>query len=221
MGFFDDVFGGGAGKKAARQNQSLLSGLKTEGMGYIDQSQQASQGYLEQAGGLYSGLADASLENLDYYSDALGLNGSEGSTAALDRFQTGPGYEFQMTQGLDALARTAAARGQLNSGNTNIDTLSYASGLANQEWDDYLGNLQAYDSQQNSNYLTGLGGQAGSLGSLADLSQSTADKKLNLSSEVVNGQMGANNAYATAKNQGIGNIGSLISGGVKLLSGYL
>src|SRR5690606_40585715 len=62
----------------------------------------------------------------DLYKDALGLSGAEGSAAARERFQTGPGYEFAMSQGLDALERRAAARGQLNSGGTSLDTLTFA-----------------------------------------------------------------------------------------------
>src|SRR5690606_34867672 len=145
----------------------------------------------------------------------------EGSAAALDRFQTGPGYEFAMGQGLDALERRAAARGQLNSGGTSLDTLTYAHGLAAQEWDDYLGNLQGFDAANRGMYMTGAAGQAGALGGLADLAGQTTDRRLNLASEVTNGRMGANNAYAEAKNQGLGNLGGLIGGGMKLLGGYL
>lgn len=216
MGFLSDMFGG-ASKKAAKANMAMLSGLKTEGMNYIDQGQQQSQGYLNEAKGLYGDLASTAQGNLGYYKDALGLNGEAGSSAALDRFQAGPGYDFTMSQGLDALNRTAAARGQLNSGNTNIDTLKYATGLADNTWQSYLNNLQGYDQQQNNNMLTGITGQAGALGGLSNLTQGGVDQRLNLASEIVNGQMGANNQLAQARNQGA-------SAGLSLLGlglGYL
>lgn len=213
MGLFDSLFGGSA-KKAARQNQAMLGGLKTEGMGYIDAGKQESQGYLQGIGDLYSGMTGTAQGNLGYYKDALGLNGAEGNAAALERFQAGPGYEFTLNQGLDSLDRRAAARGQLNSGNTNIDTVNYATGLANNTWNDYLTRLGGYDQQQNQNMLTGMAGQAGSLGSLADLSQNAVGQKLNLSSEIVNGMMAANNQRASASAQGASNgfglIGSLL-----------
>lgn len=213
MGLFDSLFGNPA-EDAARKNRKMLTGLKKEGMGYIDAGQDESRGYIEGVGDIYSGLADRSLANLDFYKDALGLNGAGGSAAALERFQTGPGYEFQMSQGLDALERRAAARGQLNSGNTNIDTLTYSQGLANQEWGNWLDRLQGFDSQQNQNYLAGLSGQAGSLSDLASLSQRGVDQRLNLSSEIVNGLMAANNASAqgSANNtsSGLGLIGSFL-----------
>lgn len=220
MGFLSDIFGG-AGKTAARSNMNLLNGFETKANQQIDAGSAAAGDYLGQAGDIYSGLADRSLGNLDFYKDALGLNGQGGSTAALDRFQTGPGYEFQMNQGLDALDRRAASRGQLNSGNTNIDTLNYSQGLANQEWGGWLDRLQGFDSQQNQNYMAGLGGQAGTLGSLADLELGTTDRRLNVGSEVLNGRMGANNDLATARNQGVSNFGSILSGGMKLLGGYI
>ncbi|MBX3583553.1 MAG: hypothetical protein KF810_16835 [Rhizobiaceae bacterium] len=216
MGFLSDMFGG-ASKKAAKANMAMLSGLKTEGMNYIDQGQQQSQGYLNEAKGLYGDLTGTSQGNLGYYKDALGLNGAQGSADALSRFQAGPGYDFTMSQGLDALNRTAAARGQLNSGNTNIDTLRYATGLADNTWQSYLNNLQGYDQQQNNNMLTGIAGQAGALGGLSNLTQGGVDQRLNLASEIVNGQMGANNQLAQARNQGA-------SAGLSLLGlglGYL
>lgn len=216
MGFLSDMFGG-ASKKAAKANMAMLSGLKTEGMNYIDQGQQQSQGYLNEAKGLYGDLTGTAQGNLGYYKDALGLNGAQGSADALSRFQTGPGYDFTLNQGLDALNRTAAARGQLNSGNTNIDTLRYATGLADNTWQSYLNNLQGYDQQQNNNMLTGIAGQAGALGGLSNLTQGGVDQRLNLASEIVNGQMGANNQLAQARNQGA-------SAGLSLLGlglGYL
>lgn len=219
MGFLSDLFGG-AGKTAARANMGLLNGFETKANQQIDAGSAAANDYLGQAGDIYSGLADRSLGNLDFYKDALGLNGQGGSTAALDRFQTGPGYEFQMNQGLDALDRRAASRGQLNSGNTNIDTLNYSQGLANQEWGGWLDRLQGFDQQQNQNYVGALGGQAGALGGQADLSLGTLDRRLNVGSEVLNGRMGANNDLATARNQGVSNFGSILGGGLKLLSGY-
>lgn len=219
MGFLSDLFGG-ATKDAAKKNMAAIGNFDKQGQGWIDAGSAEAKGYLEDAGDIYSGLADRSLANLDFYKDALGLNGADGSAAALDRFQTGPGYEFQMNQGLDALDRRAAARGMLNSGNTNIDTLNYSQGLANQEWGGYLDRLQGFDSQQNANYLAGLGGEAGSLGSLADLAGQTTDRRLGLGSAVLGARMGANNQLAEGRNQGVGAFGSILSGGLKLLGGY-
>lgn len=215
------IFGGDATKDAATANTRLLSKLKKEGTGIIDQSSQQAQGYLNDAGNLYSGLASQAQGNLGYYKDALGLNGAEGNAATMDRFQAGPGYQFALDQGLSALERRAGAQGRLQGGETALDTLGYAHGLANQEYNNWLSNLQGYDSQQNQNYLAGIGGQAGNLGDLASLATGTGDRRLNLASEVVNGKMGANNQYASGQNQqysGFGQIGGGIAG---FLGGFL
>lgn len=218
MGLFDSIFGNPAADAAA-QNRGELKKLKKEGMGYIDAGQQQSQGYLTEAGGIYDDMAAKGLAGLDFLPDALGLNGAAGSSAARERFQTGPGYEFAMGQGLDALERRAAARGQLNSGGTSLDTLSFAHGLADQEWDDYIASLTGFDTANRGMYMAGAGGKAGTLGGLADLSQRGVDQKLNLSSEIVNGMMGANNAAAAGSAQNTSNGLGLLGAGLKFLGG--
>lgn len=220
FGFIGDLIGGNAQKKAAAANNKLLSGFETKGNKYIDAGSTEAKGYLGQAGDIYGDMADLGLGNLGFYKDALGLNGADGSEAALGRFQTGPGYEFAMGQGLDALERRASARGQLNSGGTSLDTLSFAHGLADQEWDDYLGNLQGFDSANRGLYVTGSQGEAGSLGSLADLAGQTTDRRLGLGAEILSGRMGANNQKAAGTSQigsgfgkALGSIAGLALGG--------
>lgn len=216
------LLGGNAEKKAAAANRKQLNRLRKDGLGYIDAGQEQSQGYLEGVGDLYRPVAEMGLGNLGYYADALGLNGQEGSSAALDRFQTGPGYEFAMNQGLDAVNRSAAARGQLNSGNTSMDTLNFATGLANQEWGGYLDRLGGYDQSNRNMYMQGIGGQAGSLSDLAGLAQNATGQRLNLIGEVTNGLMGANNQYASGSQMQIGGgLGGLAKGLGGMFGGYL
>lgn len=76
------------------------------------------------------------------YSDALGLGGAEGTGRAQEAFQVSPGYDFAMEQGLTGIDRRAASRGMLGSGNTSIDTINYAQGLANQEYGSWLDRLR-------------------------------------------------------------------------------
>ena len=214
------IFAGNETKKAAKRNDALLTGFETKGTGYIDAAHAGAKGYLDQAGGIYKGIADLGAGNMGYYRDALGLNGADGSAAARGRFQTGPGYEFAMDQGLNALERRAGAQGRLQSGNTGLDTLTYATGLANQEWGGYLDRLQGYDTQNTNLYAQGAAGQAGNFGSLADLELGIGDRRLNLGSEVLNGRMGASNQKATGAQQQIGGIAGGIAGLGGFLSGY-
>jgi len=116
---------------------------------------------LEQAGGLYSGMAAQGQPGLDKYG-LLTLGSGADIQNALEG--TG-GYQFNLGQGLQALQRTRAAQGMLNSGNTDTDTLSFASGLAsntlNQERQALLPYLGLYQQ--------GISGQAGALGQQAGL----------------------------------------------------
>lgn len=215
------IFGGGEEKKAAKRNSSLLSGLKTEGTGIIDTSSGQATQYLNDAGQVYSGLANQSQGNLGYYKDALGLNGAEGNAATMERFQASPGFEYSLNAGLDALERRAGAQGRLQGGQTGLDTIDYATNAANKGWDTWLDRVGGYNQQQNQNYLAGLGGQAGTLGDLANLAVGTGDRRLNLASEVVNGKMGANNQYASGANQQASGVGSLLGGIGGFLGGFL
>ena len=101
--------------------------------------------------------------SLEMLRNALGLNGPEGASAATAAFQGGPGYQFKMDQGLQALDRSAAARGMLGSGNNSIDTIKYAQGVADQGWQDWENRLGG---------MTTLGQTAA--GGLADTNKSLA-----------------------------------------------
>ena len=97
--------------------------------------------------------------------NALGLNGAAGNEAATNAFQAGPGYQFALDQGLQALNRNAASRGMLASGNNTQDIIKYAQGLANQEygnWQNRLGNFSQLG-------LYAAAGQTGRQNSLAAL----------------------------------------------------
>lgn len=76
------------------------------------------------------------------YSDALGLGGAEGSDRAVEAFRAGPGYDFRIDQGVNALQRLNASRGRLDSGNTMIDVLKFAGGEADQEYGSWLDRLR-------------------------------------------------------------------------------
>lgn len=78
--------------------------------------------------------------------NALGLNGPAGTAAAQQAFQAGPGYQFQLEQGLDAVARGANAAGMLASGNMLREAQTYGQGLANQEYNNWLNNLRQRES---------------------------------------------------------------------------
>lgn len=223
LGGLGGLLGGGATRKAAKQNDLLLQSLLKKGTGYIDKSDADARGYLGDARDLFASLAGESggLSGLNLLGDALGVNGDAGSGRAREAFQTGPGYEFALDQGLDALERRASAQGRLTSGQTGLDTINYAHGLADQEYQNWLGNLSGYGGQQAGVYTGAIGGKAGALSDLANLAVGTGDRRTDLLGNVTNGLMGVNNQLAEGKQQQLGGLAGLGKGLGAAFGGYL
>jgi len=93
---------------------------------------------LQQTRGDFAPYRDAGSRALGYYEDFLGANGPEKSASARDMFQTSPGYQFAMDEGIRATEGGAAARGGLLSGGTLKALQARGQGLANQEYGSYL-----------------------------------------------------------------------------------
>ena len=78
-----------------------------------------------------------------------------------------------MDQGLQALQRTHAAAGNLNSGNADADTLKYSQGLADQSYGSYVSRLAPYLQLAGAGQTAAVSGQAGAqqhLGNTLDAS---------------------------------------------------
>ena len=56
-------------------------------------------------------------------------------------FQRTPGYQFAVDQGQQAIERSAAKRGMLNSGNVLAELSKYGQGMANQEYGNQVNTL--------------------------------------------------------------------------------
>lgn len=229
------IFGGSATRNAAARNEAYLRDLEETGMGAIDQGYEGAQGYLSDIADLWRpyGVYGENLgrQATDLYSDALGLGGAEGTQRARDAFTSSPGYEFQLNQGLDALERRAAAQGRLQSGQTGLDTLNYATGLASQDYNNWLSNLGDLSGTGLNLWQSGLSGQAGSLSDLANLETWRPGAIIDLQSGITNGMMGASNQRAEGSRQMIsgglgglanimGAIGGSSGGGGNIFGGY-
>lgn len=140
--------------------------------------------------------------------NALGLGGAAGNEAATNAFQAGPGYQFALDQGLEALNRNAAARGQLASGNNTQDILKYSQGLANQEY----GNWQDRLGQFSNLGFNAASGQTGRQGSLAALDTGYGNAQANVYQNTANN---LSNLFKPQQQQQSG-LGSAIAGGLNL-----
>ena len=120
-------------------------------------AQANSQGWYDTAKGNYQPYMDTGTTALG----TLGrLTQDPSTTLASD-----PGYQFRMQQGMQALQRSAAARGGLLSGGTLKGITDYSQGAASQEfgnaWNRQMGLAQLGMGATNS--LTGVGNQTSNL----------------------------------------------------------
>lgn len=124
------------------------------------------------------------------------------------QFQQDPGYAFRQAEGMKALERSAAARGNLLSGSTMKGIQRFGQDLASQEYQNAFNRYQVERSarlnplqslmgsgQSATNVLTGAAGQMG---------QNEASNLYNAGAARASGYVGAANALNTA----LGQIGS-------------
>ncbi len=104
----------------------------------------------------------------------------------MKQFETDPGYNFRMAEGMKGLERSAAARGLLQSGSTLKGIQEYGQNLASAEYQNAFGRyLTEREARMNPYaYLSGLGqgaaaGQAANIGTtganLAQIAMSKGD----------------------------------------------
>ena len=124
----------------------------------------------------------------------------------MDQFQQDPGYAFRQAEGMKALERSAAARGNLLSGSTMKGIQRFGQDLASQEYQNAFNRYQVEraarlnplqslmgSGQSSANVLTGAAGQLG---------QGLAQSELAAGQARASGYVGAANAL----NQAIGGV---------------
>ena len=137
--------------------------------------------------------------------------GSMAKAFGTDQFQQDPGYAFRQSEGMKALERSAAARGNLMSGSTMKGIQRFGQDLASQEYQNAFNRYQVERSarlnplqslmgsgQSAANVMTGAAGQMG---------QNEASNIYNAGQARASGYIGQANALNTA----LGQIGSLAS----------
>jgi hypothetical protein len=159
MGLFDLFSNDTANRAAGEANAGINQGLGALSSAY-GQGQNALTTNYGNASASYAPLVKSTGAGATAYGNASGANGTAGLKSAMDNFHNSGqygNYGFSLGQGLQALDRTHAAAGNLNSGNADTDTMNYATGLANNTYSSYLSGLQPYlGANQNA-----VSGQAG------------------------------------------------------------
>lgn len=131
--------------------------------------------------------------------------GSMAKAFGTDQFQQDPGYAFRQAEGMKALERSAAARGNLLSGSTLKGVQRFGQDLASQEYQNAFNRYQVERSarlnplqslmgsgQSATNVLTGAAGQMG---------QNQASNIYNAGAARASGYIGQANALNTALGQ--------------------
>ena len=209
------IFGNNTGGSDAAMQAALLQQIAaTQANGTLQNS--ANNATADFATNYYDPYTATGTNANTMYANALGLNGATGNTAATNAFQTSPGYNFQLQQGTQALDRSAAGAGNFGSGNAAAALDQYGQGLANQNYGNWLSNLQGLGQQG----LAAATGQTGREQSLANIQTGLGQNQANVITGAANnaaqGLTAGANADMTANNQGTGNIFSALLGGANL-----
>lgn len=203
IGAIGNVVGGamqaGAANRAASANTALANDYQKRGLGYLDAGTKKAEGYLGQVRDQWSPFGSM-------YTNAMGLGGAEGNAAAREAFQTSPGYDFALNQGLQATNRAASAQGFLGSGNVMTALQDRGHGLASQEWGGWLDRLGA-----------GAMANTGAMTDLANLHAGDAAQRVNLTQGTLQSLMGANNQRAAGGQAFGASVGNAFGG----FGGYL
>lgn len=118
---------------------------------------------------------------------------------ALNAFQTSPGYTFRKQEGINALDRSAAAKGLLLSGNQTKAIQGFGDGLASEEYRNYMGDLMGVSGQ-------GMGATSSANSTSAGLINGAANNIFQGGVARGSGYAAGANALASGIGQGVNNV---------------
>lgn len=152
-----DLFSNDNAQDAANAQKAGIDAGKTQATDALNSGLDlATQSYLSGLQPFQTNYTTAN-NGENAYADATGANGTAGNERAVQNFQAGPGYQFQLDQGTQNVLRNKAATGQLASGGTDTDLAKYTQGLADNTWQQYVQNLSPFINQATAS-ASGIGG---------------------------------------------------------------
>jgi hypothetical protein len=150
MGLFDYFSAQPAQDAAMAQKDAIRLGTQ-QGQDLLKTGLDTStQQYTQGVAPFLSNL-DTTQRGQTAYANALGVNGPQGNAQAVANFQGSPGYQYGVDQATQNYMRNAASTGSLGSGNTAAGITGLAQNLANQNWQQYVGNLQPFIGASTAN----------------------------------------------------------------------
>lgn len=181
------------------------------------EAQDAQERMFQQQTRLQEPFRQAGLTAQQQIMQLLGIGGDKnaagyGSAATpfgMEQFEADPGYAFRQSEGMKALERSAAARGNLLSGATMKGIQRFGQDLASQEYQNAFNRYQVERAarlnplqslmgagQSSANTLTGAAGQFG---------QASAANAMNAGAARASGYVGSANALSSA----LGGVGQM------------
>ena len=149
---------------------AAVAGAAVSVVGGVSQSNKAKKGANAQAAAADAAARESGRQYDQTRQDMMPwLNAGTSALAQMQALNSGdfssftesPDYQFALTQGLQGLDRSAAARGALYSGGHSADVMNYAGGLASQNYNNYYNRLVglAGIGQTSANQLGQFGAQ--------------------------------------------------------------
>jgi hypothetical protein len=217
MSLFDSLFTNSDAQDAANAKSAGLTAGYNQASGLYDQGRNALTTNYTAGLQPQQQLFGQAQGGINAYGDATGANGSSGYANATKNFQASPGYQFSFNQGLQALDRGAASKGMLTSGNTLNAEQQFGTGLANQNYQQYVTNLQPYLGlgQSSANAIGTLDANLGN--SLNSSYGNQGNLAFNTQAGIGNAQGAADLANGAAANNAFSAIGAGLNLGTKLL----
>lgn len=161
----------------------------------------------QQANAVLAPYSSTGVQSNTQTANLLGLNGQPAADAAMSTFQSSPGYQYDVTQGLRAVDAGAASQGMLRSGATLKAEQTLGTNLADQDFGNYVSRLNSL-----SNYgITAAGGQASTDTSAAGQQASIYGNEGSNISKAVGG--GVTNALTSLGTSSTTPSGGTVSGG--------
>lgn len=192
-----DLFTNNVAEDAANQQIAGINAGKNAATGDINQGISAlNTNYTNALQPYLTNYSNAGA-GVDQLKNLLGINGQQGSDAAMKSLQATPGYQFQQQQGNASINAAAAANGQLASGKQLIDLSNYNQGLASTTYQNAVNNLQPFLGASNS----AAGGIAGVNTGLGNATASQYNSLANLDYTAATGVGNANANATLAQNQ--------------------
>lgn len=192
--------GMGAGRDALTGGYNAATGAVGAGgdaaLGYLDAGNAAAGGYYDAARGAYSPLSALGQKYGGATSlalNALGVNGQPGTDAARQQFTAGPGYNFNLDQGIEAINRRRNMGGMLDSGNADRDAQTFGAGLASNQYNTWMNSLLGFTNPElsaTSGAASGVAGvdtsQAGAQNQVAQAKSGVATGRAAMLSDLAN-----------------------------------